>query len=462
MSEQIDRRRIVAAGFGLSGIGLSAVGLAAAGAAEPAAAADRNGPSAKGRPALTTALRPDSGKDETARLQTALDEAAARRLPLTLPPGRFLVRSLLLPPGTRLGGSGRGTVLQHLGGLPLLRTDTSDDVAIERLAIAGGFPIDPAWRGLVELRHTTRIAIRDITIDTSTADGLVLDQCNGTVTGCSISGAAKAGIFSIDSQGGLEISHNHLSALGNNGILVWRSTLGEDGTVIAMNRIERVAALNGGTGENGNGINVFRAGSVIVSSNRITDCAFTAVRANSASNVQILANSIARVGEVAIFAEFAFEGAVVSSNLIDGAATGISVTNFDHGGRLAVVQGNLIRNLQLHRGPSEPGGYGIFVEADAAISGNTIEGAPTAGIGIGWGRYCRDITATGNVVRNCALGISITDAADAGTVLLSANLISGSHHGSIRLTDHGRIVGADLANAPSPVARIRLAGNVAS
>lgn len=450
MSVQLDRRTLVAAGIGI------------AGAAGTAAAADRGASRPAAKPSLAANIRPDSGKDETARLQAALDEAAARRQPLTLPAGRYLVRSLRLPEGTRLSGSGRHTVLQHLGGQPVLRADSAHAVTVERLTINGGFPIEPAWRGLVELRRATALSVREINIETSPAHGIVLEGCSGTITGCRLVGAAKAGIFSIDAAGGLEISHNQLAAHGNNGILVWRSAPGEDGTVVAMNRIERIAARDGGTGENGNAINVFRATGVLVTSNRITDCAFTAVRANAASNVQILSNSISRVGEVAIFAEFGFEGAVISGNLIDGAATGISVTNFDHGGRLAVVQGNLIRNLQIHRGPSDPGGYGIFAEADAAVTGNTIEGAPTAGLGLGWGRFCRDIAATGNVVRNCTLGISITATPEAGSVLLSGNLISGSREGAIRMTDHGRVVGADLALSPSPTGRIRLTGNIVS
>ena len=38
-------------------------------------------------------------------------------------------------------------------------------------------------------------------------------------------------------------------------------------------------------------------------------------------------------------------------------------------------------------------------------SGNVIEGAPTAGIWIGWGRHMRNVAATGNVVRDCGIGI---------------------------------------------------------
>ncbi len=121
---------------------------------------------------------------------------------------------------------------------------------------------------------------------------------------------------------------------------------------MAANRIERIQARAGGSGENGNGINAFRAGSVLVSGNRITDCAYSAIRGNAASNIQMIGNSCARIGEVALYAEFGFEGALIANNLVDGAASGIAVTNFNEGGRLAVVQGNIIRNLK--RREAEP------------------------------------------------------------------------------------------------------------
>ncbi len=165
------------------------------------------------------------------------------------------------------------------------------------------------------------------------------------------------------------------------------------------------------------------------------------------------------MGEVAIFVEFAFEGAVVSSNLIDGASAGVSVTNFDHGGRLAVISGNLVRNIKIHTGPSDLGGYGIAVEADAAVTGNTIENAPTAGIGIGWGRFCRDITATGNVIRKCTIGISVTSDPAAGTALIANNIISGSIRGAILGTDHGKPTTADLALQPPARGRVVITGN---
>ena len=154
---------------------------------------------------------------------------------------------------------------------------------------------------------------------------------------------------------------------------------------------------------------MFRAANVIVRGNRIRNCAFSAVRGNAASNIQIDGNSITDVREVALYAEFGFEGALIANNTVDGAAIGVSVTNFNQGGRLAVVQGNIIRNLLPKRpagtDPGDGAGIGIAVEADTAVTGNVIENAPTAGIMLGWGHYLRDVAVTGNVVRQADIGI---------------------------------------------------------
>ncbi len=200
------------------------------------------------------------------------------------------------------------------------------------------------------------------------------------------------------------------------------------------NRVERIRADNGGTGQYGNGINVFQAHNVTVSQNRIADCAFTAVRANSSDNVAITSNNCSRLGEVAIFSEFAFEAAVISDNIVDTAATGISVANFNDGGRIAVVNGNIIRNLtgQAPYEDSAPGfGIGINVEADAAVTGNVIDGAPLAGIWLGYGQYLRDVAVTGNVVRGSPVGITVSVVDGVGAALISNNVIDGASDGAV-------------------------------
>ena len=84
------------------------------------------------------------------------------------------------------------------------------------------------------------------------------------------------------------------------------------------------------------------------------------------------------------------------------------------------------------------------VEADAAVTGNVIENAPSFGIMAGWGKYLRDVTITGNVVRNAFVGIGVSVVPGAGTALVSNNLISGSRGSAIVGLDHAKPATGDL------------------
>ncbi len=139
-------------------------------------------------------------------------------------------------------------------------------------------------------------------------------------------------------RAGSLIARNPIAGAGNNGIQVWRGGRRRRRHIVTDNRIESIDNRSGGSGQNGNAVNVFRAANVIVRGNRIRNCAFSAVRGNAASNIQIEGNSIIDMREVALYAEFGFEGALIADNTIDGAAIGVSITNFNQGGRLAVVQ----------------------------------------------------------------------------------------------------------------------------
>ena len=78
------------------------------------------------------------------------------------------------------------------------------------------------------------------------------------------------------------------------------------------------------------------------------------------------------------------------------------------------------------------------------MTGNVIENAPMFGILAGWGKYLRDVTITGNVVRNASIGIGVSVMPEAGTALVSNNLISGSGRAAIAGLDHAKAVTADL------------------
>lgn len=450
----LDRRTLLSTG--LVSTGLAAAGLSATAVAGPRAQASE-------APGFMPMIAPVDGTDQTAELQTAVDTAAERGIPLVFPPGRFRVGHLELRPNTRLIGASRQTVLEFTGGEAFLTARDAAGVRLEALVIDGnllGMDANRA-RGLIAFEDCLDLSLRDLDVRRGLLNGIVLTRSSGSVTDCSIREMSQAGLMSLDALG-LDVSHNSVLDCANNGIQIWRSSAGNDGSLVSANRIERIAAKSGGSGENGNGINVYRAGGVLVSANQIRDCAYSAIRGNAANNIQIVSNGCRGIGEVALYAEFGFEGALIANNLVADAASGIAVTNFNEGGRLAVVQGNLIRNLKRREHePVDKRGVGIGIEADTSVSGNVIEGAPTAGIIAGWGPYLRDVAITGNLIRNAAVGILVTSDAEAGACLVSQNTISGARDGAIRAMDHGAPHGPDLALSDGVAGRLTLKGNLA-
>ncbi|MFN3869699.1 MAG: TIGR03808 family TAT-translocated repetitive protein [Hyphomicrobiaceae bacterium] len=451
---RLDRRLILSAGA-LAG---SVLALASRGDATTKTAAPLRTPAAAG-----DGLVPDAAHDQTAALQAAIDAAAERRQPVVLAPGRYLTGRVALRAGTKLIASAGTVTLALFKPGAMLVGEGADGVELSDFTIDGGaLPgLGEGRDALVHLKGATGITIDGLTIRNAGAKAISLDACSGRIERCRIAGVGDVAIFSVDARG-LAVTGCDIADCGNNGIQVWRSSPGDDGSIVSGNRIVRIASRAGGTGQNGNGVNVFRAAGVTVSGNRITDCAYSAVRGNAASNLSILGNSCARIGEVALYAEFGFEGALISSNIVDGAAAGISVTNFNEGGRLAVVQGNLIRNLKRREHePVDKRGEGISVEADTNVTGNTIENAPSAGIVIGWGRYMRNVVASGNIVRDCRHGILITADEDAGACFVTGNLISGARDGAIRAVREGGAFGPDLVRQTTDTGRVRITGNMA-
>jgi uncharacterized secreted repeat protein (TIGR03808 family) len=496
-----DRRHVLTrAGLGLAaGLGW----VAAAHAKSKAAGPDTSETKAPLSPNATASLGDlgislIAGHDNSAAVQAAIDQASTRGVGLRFPPGTYAIgRPLTLRTGTALAG-GLGATRLVFGAGAGLTANKANGIRIEDLILDGANqPISSAagLDAILSLQDCGHVRLAQLDVHDGRGNGLVLKGCSGSITACRVHGLRRAGIFVLDGTG-VEIARNHVHDCGDNGILAWTSKAAELGALIQANRIERIAARSGGTGQNGNGVNVYRAGGVLVSDNRISDCAYSAIRANGASNIQMISNSCARIGEVALYAEFAFEGALIANNLVDGAASGISVTNFNEGGRLAVVQGNLIRSLvRREHEPEDKRGEGISVEADTVVANNVIEGAPSAGIFIGWDRHMREVSVTGNLVRQSRIGIavqagtsqpaskaaqllaSVTGRAAqagrpapgpaagpvAGRVLIANNMISGTRDGAIRTLRLHTPFGADLAqDAASPFAHITCAGNVAA
>lgn len=384
--------------------------------------------------AAAAGLLPGAEDDQSRRFARMLKQAAGANRPLFLPPGNYRISNIDLPDNARIIGVPGASRIVYTGNGHLFAANGAAHVSLTGIVIDGA----NRWLGdyagaLVHLRSVGDVVIEDCEIAGSRKNAVLLERCGGRIGRSRLTGAGDAAIHAIESSG-LSITGNTVADCGNGGILVHRWTKGEDGTMISGNRVARIAATAGGTGQNGNGINIFRADGVMIANNHVSDCAFSAIRANAGSNVQIAGNQCLRSGETAIYSEFGFEGAVVTGNLVDGAANGVLIVNFDAGGRLATVANNVIRNLSPTGPYAHDGagfGFGIAVEADTTVSGNVIENAGKWGMMLGWGPYLRNIVATGNIVRKAPVGCAVSVVEGSGTALLADNLFQETPEGGI-------------------------------
>jgi uncharacterized secreted repeat protein (TIGR03808 family) len=373
-------------------------------------------------------LRPGAFDDQSKAFAKMLKEAANRDMPVFLPPGVYIVSNLALPRNVRLSGVPGATRIIYGGDGHLMLAEEAGHVELSGLLLDGANRwIGDHAQGLLDLRRVGHLVVENCQVIGSGKNGIALERVAGRIDRSTISGAADAGIYSVEAVR-LDITGNSVSDCANGGILVHRWQIADDGTIVTGNHVERIAARNGGTGQNGNGINTFRA--------------------NSSSNLQIAGNSCMRSGETAVYAEFAFEGAIISGNIVDGAANGISIVNFNEGGRMGVCSGNIVRNLSTE-GPypaDAPGfGVGITVEADTAVSGNMVENAPLYGMKIGWGPFMRNVAATGNVIRKSGTGIAVSVVEGAGSAVIAGNVIDGARNGAVIGHRWSEPVTADLA-----------------
>ena len=411
-------------------------------------------------------VRAGGGADQSNMLQSAIDQTAGARVPLMLGPGEYRVGGLQAaerhPDRRRARRDAAYFHRRQAHDCRRAPPTTSRSRAWCSTAAAGRCRTNGA---LVDFAQCSDLRIIGLRGDqTRAAAASALEGVQGTVSGTTVSKIGGRRDLSRSTRAASTIQNNTVRGAGNGGILVHRSAKGDDGTLVIDNRIEDIANVSGGSGQYGNAINVFRAGNVIVRGNRISRAAYSAVRGNSASNIQITGNTATDLGEVAIYSEFGFEGAVIANNTVDGAALGIVVCNFNEGGRLAVVQGNLIRNLKPKRpigtDPDDAGGVGIAVEADASVTGNVDRerARPPASWSAG-APIMRDVSVVGNVVRDCRLGIAVSVVNGAGTAVITGNLISGPPRGAIVGMDHAKAVTGDLSLEPARYANLQISAN---
>lgn len=446
---------------------LSGLGLGAAGLNTPALAQARRPPvldvDLRGSiDAAAHGFRPGADDRKSKVFARLLREAAAKNTPVFLPPGDYAVSNVTLPDNTRITGVPGATRIVYGGGGHLFAGDGLARVELSNLVIDGANRwLDDTVGGLVHLSNVAGATIENCEIMGSSKTAVHLERSGGRIERNRLSGAAEYGLYAVESRD-LSVSANHVFDCGNGGILLHRWQKGQDGTIVAGNRVARISATNGGTGQYGNGINIFRADGVMVTNNHVSGCAFSAIRSNAGSNVQIAGNTCLDSGETAIYSEFGFEGAVVNGNLIDGAANGILIVNFDEGGRLATVTGNVVRNLRLEGPYVHDGagfGFGIAVEADTVVSGNTVENAPKWGLMLGWGPYMRGLVVSGNLVRRSPVGCAVSVVEGAGSALISANVFEETPAGAIAGYRWNERATGDLASGAADHAHLTIERN---
>jgi len=355
-----------------------------------------------------------AGLDATAAISSAALASGGR---IQLPAGRFSVENLRLPSGTMLVGSGPATILQ---GSTIFALQGSSNVTIADMTLDG---TTGSAGPLISAGGCEFLRLQNLVLSGSVI-GVDAWNSGGSITDCRFEDFADAAIHSLDSSG-FTITGCTIARCGNGGIRIWRSAPGYDGSIVSGNRISAIDWVDGGNGQNGNGVNVFRADNVIVGDNQFDDCAFTAIRLNATRNTIVRGNMCRTSGEVAIFSEFEFAGSVISDNLVDGAAAGISMTNLDSGGYLASCTGNIVRNISPSSAVNpDTVPYGIAAEADAVISGNVVEDVPGLGIVAGYGPFLRNVVISDNVVRGTRIGIGVSIAEGAGAVHIADNLIA--------------------------------------
>jgi uncharacterized secreted repeat protein (TIGR03808 family) len=400
--------------------------------------------------------------DQSASLQDALLRASTEGRPLFLPAGTYFCTNLQFPSDIVVEGIPGATILAASASDPVARISGNTDVTLRGLTFVAGSG-GPAGddRALLEIEASDRITIERCGFTGSAANGISVRDAAARIEGCTLASHALAAIFSIDSRG-LKVSGNTITDCGNGGILIWSSETRRDGSILTGNSIARIDWKGGGNGQNGNGINVFRSAEVIIADNHIADCAFTAVRLNSSRDCQVSGNICINSGEVAIFSEFGFSGSVIANNLIDGAASGISITNLDTGGQVAVCTGNLVRNITATSAVNpDTRGVGIYAEAETVVSANTVNAVAGFGIVAGYGPFRRNVVVSGNTIASVTwgIGVSVVDEAPSGSVSVTNNQISGATDAAIVGMRWEDMVERDLAANAGKYPGVTVAGN---
>ena len=114
--------------------------------------------------------------------------------------------------------------------------------------------------------------IVDCTVNATGGNGIAVLHCDGALTGNTITGSGDNGLYCVDNAE-LLIAATRSAIPAMAACVSGRASSATTASIVTDNVIEDIAARAGGTGQNGNAVNVFRAANVIVRNNMIRRCA---------------------------------------------------------------------------------------------------------------------------------------------------------------------------------------------
>ncbi|HMN71257.1 MAG TPA: right-handed parallel beta-helix repeat-containing protein [Rhodoblastus sp.] len=434
----------------------------------------------------------------TGTLQDAINQAQTTKLPLFIAPGNYTTGNLVISAPVRIYATPGMVMLNPLSstnGFTIdIRSNTPgariSDVTLEGLSFYGGFlpfatQVDTGARyvygqfiralgnaaatnfnAIISAYNVDKLRIERCRVSYSGCCGIAVWGSKALIRDCEVHNNRIAAIYSADNYS-TEILDNFIHDNDNNSIVVMRSTIGFDGTIVRGNQVAQTSADFGvqsgqvaGSGWYGNGLCALNASDILVTQNVFLNSTFSGVRLDSCFNAQVANNQIYNCGETALMWEcpvsspsgtpgdqnpYRYEGGVVANNVIVNAGVGISVTNGWNGGRRVTITGNHVktvtRNTITTNDPSYPQyqttGAGISGESDCVVSGNIVEDC-ASGPGIvlspgaasnGSTRKSVDI-AVGNTVKGSQIGIAYYHSA-LGYSLIASNAVEGSSGGAI-------------------------------
>lgn len=299
----MERRDFLAAG---------SAGLFAAAIASERAEAEGNIAQAFGRSVAEFGVTPDTAEDQSKALQKALAEIAAANQPAFIPPGRYPVENVELPPALSLFGVPGASILMPKRNSPALVANSAKRLRLSGLAFDGGAEgltrnASPACVYLSD----SEVLLENLTFERTYGDALLLERCSGEIIAVRVRTSLGNGIFA-NNAGALTLRDCSLSGVYLRGISCRTAPAGF--IQLTGNRVSEARQAG-----------IFLEGGGLISGNVVENSEQFGMRLGGAASLGnfLAVNNVVRRAHIGIAVSAADDGyGAISLNMILGAREG--------------------------------------------------------------------------------------------------------------------------------------------